>query len=368
MSYQKLVSVCPCPSVARYIYLVANCFADTWNVDFVAPVEREEFYGDLKNARPQLIEILTLNGELSLSESQQSDRQHMVQLVDIFYGHVGQVFQNSRRQPMNLVRRWKSGKRNPKAENPNPASLISPAMQRQGRGQDQLTVPRPIVKKQATTGDGYGGSLASSLETINSAKSWANVGQAELMATRATRATRAAPGLTDSGNVQSGQVQFAQTGAGVIASPLGLRQDRQPDFFATRSPVNPRTPVSLQAGFDVYGNGVGNSNQPAQVTAFHHGRQDLVDPGIEMVNHCPPAQGMNGLNNIHRVNIGGVFGPSPQPQHSAYQQQPGHMALANPDDAQMAMREMYASNFDWGLNSSGVDLFQQQYQGGHSTF
>ncbi|CCC10886.1 hypothetical protein SMACR_04117 [Sordaria macrospora] len=336
--------------------------------DFVAPVEREEFYGDLKNARPQLIEILTLNGELSLSESQRSDRQHMEQLADIFYGHVGQVFQNSRRQPMNLVRRWKSGKRNPKAENPNPASLISPAMQRQGRGQDQLTVPRPIVKKQATTGDGYGGSLASSLETINSAKSWANVGQAELMATRATRATRAAPGLTGSGNVQSGQVQFAQTGAGVIASPLGLRQDRQPDFFATRSPVNPRTPVSLQAGFDVYGNGVGNSNQPAQVTAFHHGRQDLVDPGIEMVNHCPPAQGMNGLNNIHRVNIGGVFGSSPQPQHSAYQQQPGHMALANPDDAQMPMREMYASNFDWGLNSSGVDLLQQQYQGGHSTF
>ena len=301
----------------------------------------------------------------------------MAHLVDIFYGHVDQVFENSRRQPLNMVRRQRSGRRNARAESSMSESLLSPVSQKQGRGQNQLAVPRRIIGKRVINGDSNGGSLASSVETINSAESWANVGQAELML------TRAAPGLTGSGNIPLQQGQLAQMGAGVVTTPCDPRQSRHQDFPITPSPVTPRTPANPQGGFGFYGNGVVNPSQPAQVADFRHGRQDLVDSGIEMVNHCPPAQGLNGLNKIPRVDIRGVFGaPSqmqqqrtaemnfggPLAQNLTYQQQPGHPELVSPDDAQMVMGEMYASNFEWGMNGGGMDLFQQPYQGGPSSF
>ncbi|KAK3950575.1 hypothetical protein QBC32DRAFT_11370 [Pseudoneurospora amorphoporcata] len=345
--------------------------------DFEPPVEREEFYRDLQNSRAQLVQTLSASKKLEFSENQQPEQQRVGQLVDLFYGHIDQVFENSRRQPLTMVHRQRSGRRNARAESSISESPISPVSQKQGRGQSQLAVPRPIVNKRVTNGDSNGGSLASSLETINSAESWANVGQAELMVTRAP------PGLTGSGNIPLHQGQFAQTGVGVVASPLGPRQSRQNDLPATPSPVTPRTPINAQVVFGVYGNGVVNLSQPAQVPGFPHSRQDVVDSGIEMVNHCPPAQGMNGLNNIHRADARGMFGPSsqpqqhrpaemgfgvPLPQHLAYQQQWGHMEVVSPDDSQMVMGEMYASDFDWGLNGGGMDLLRQQYQGGSSDF
>lgn len=299
----------------------------------------------------------------------------MEQLVDIFYGHIGQVFENSRRQPMNMSRRQRVGKRTPRVEPLNLASPISPVTQKPARRLGQLAVPRQIVRKRLINGDSNGGSLASSLETINSAESWANVGQAEMV-------TRAAPGMNSSGSVQSRQEQVAQTGVGVGESPSSFRQARQHDLFVTPSPVTPRTPINPQVGFGAYGNEVANLSQPAQATQFHHGRQDLVNSGIERANYCRPTQGMNGLSDIHGAEARGIFAPSPQPQQhrpaemnfggplprhlAAYQQQPEHMELASPDDAQMIMGGMYASAFDWDLNGGGMDLFPQQCQGGPS--
>lgn len=309
------------------------------------------------------------------SESQSPEGQHVEQLVGIFYGHIGQVFQNSRHQSRNLVRRWRSGRRNPRAENSQAASPISPVTQKQGRIHDQLAIPRPIVKKRAINSDSNGCSLASSLETINSAESWANVGQAELIATRST------PGSAGSGNAQPRLGQVAQMGVGMMASPLSLRQGRQHDLLATPSPVTPQTPINPQAKFGAHGNGFVNLNQPAQVSEFHQSRQDLVDSGIEMVNHCPPAQGMNGLASIHRADSRVIFGPSPQPQQHrpaemdfggplpqqvAYQQQPGHMELAQSDHPQTALGEAYG--FGWNWTNDEMSLFQQQYQGGPSSF
>lgn len=345
------------------------------NPDFEPPVEREEFYRDLQNARSQLTETLILNEELRRSENQHPEGKHVEQLVDIFYGHIGQVFQNSRCQSRNLVRRWRSGRRNPRAENSHLGSTISPATQKQDRRHDQLAVPRPIVKKRVINGESNGGSLASSLETVDSVESWANVDQAELMATRST------PSLTGSGNVQSRQGRIAQTGVGVVASPLSLRQGRQHDFLATPSPVTPQTPTNPQANFGAHSNGFVNLNQPVQASKFHHNRQDLVDSGIEMVNHCPPVQGVNGLDNIHRADSRVIFGPSPQPQQHrpvemnfggplpqqvTYQQQLRHMELAQPDHPQTAVGEAYG--FGWNWTSDEMNLFQQQYQGRPSSF
>ncbi|KAL0470403.1 hypothetical protein QR685DRAFT_571524 [Neurospora intermedia] len=322
--------------------------------DFEPPVEREEFYRDLQNARPQLKEALTSNEELRRFGNQRSEGHHVEQLVDIFYSHIGQVFDNSRRQPMNTSRRQRVGKRIPRVEPSNSASPISPMTQKPARRLGQLAVPRQIVRKRLINGDSNGGSLASSLETINSAESWANVGQAEMV-------TRAAPGMDSSGSVQSRQAQVAQTGVGVGVSPSSFRQAQQHDLFVTPSPVTPPTPINPQVGFGAYGNEVVNLSQPAQATRFHHGRQDLVDLGIEMVNHCRPTQDMNGLSDNHRAEARGMIGPSPQPQqhkpaemnfggplpqHLAYQQQPGHMELASPDDAQMIM--------------GGIELFEAQ--------
>ncbi|KAK3392548.1 hypothetical protein B0T20DRAFT_361272 [Sordaria brevicollis] len=334
--------------------------------DFEPPVERDEFYRDLQNARSQLTETLILNEELWRSGDQNLERQHVEQLVNIFDGHIKQVLQNSRRQSRNLVRRWRSGRRNPRAEILQAASPISPVAQTQGRRHDQLAVPRPIVKKRVINGDSNGNSLASSLETINSAESWANVGQAELMVTRSALSSA---GL---GNVQPRQGQVAQTGIGtsMIASPLSLRQGRQHDLLATPSPVTPRTPINPQGEFGTHGNGSIRLNQPAQVSDFHHNGQNLVDSGIEMVNHCPPVQGMNALTNIHGANSRAFFGPSPQPQQhrpaqmnfggplpqqvAAYQQQPEHMELAQPGLPQTVIREGY--DFGWNWTNDEMNL------------